>query len=144
MAAFFSLFLSLVGGQFSAGIQTIKMSPCKQRLMGRWGGEKNTIKSDRENTLLWLKSHKSMFCSKNNPRSYLSAVLSFFFLTANHTSARKIAKIYKDGSCIVLNLALKSRLLTASAWCTCWGHLNRMGDSFGNTTSRGRVGEGHN
>ena len=52
---------------FSCGLLTVKMSPCKQRLMGRWEGEINTIKSDRENILLLFKSHHSvLFRKKGN------------------------------------------------------------------------------
>lgn len=45
---------------FLAGLLTIKMSPCKQRLMGRWRGEINTIKSDSRNILLLFKTHYSI------------------------------------------------------------------------------------
>lgn len=71
--SFLSLFWE---GTFLQALKQSRCPPCKQRLMTRWGGEINTIKSDRENTLLWLTSHKSMLFSKNNPRSYLSGSYS--------------------------------------------------------------------
>lgn len=49
---------------FLPGLLTIKMSPCKQRLMGRWGGEINTIKSDSRNILLLFKIHNSVLFKK--------------------------------------------------------------------------------
>ncbi len=49
---------------FLAGLLTIKMSPCKQRLMGRWGGEINTVKSDSENILLFKIHHSILFWKK--------------------------------------------------------------------------------
>lgn len=75
-------------------LQAFKQSrcpPCKQRLMTRWGGEINTIKSDRENTLLWLTSHKSMLFSKNNPRSYLSGSYSHISKIDGENRQRSLA-----------------------------------------------------
>lgn len=49
---------------FLARLQTIKMSPCKQRLMGRWEGEINTIKSDSRNILSLFKIQSVLFWKK--------------------------------------------------------------------------------
>lgn len=55
---------------FLARLQTIKMSPCKQRLMGRWEGEINTIKSDSRNILSLFKIQSVLFWKKGQHNNY--------------------------------------------------------------------------